>query len=273
MASVEICRNIRNMLHQKGVYVCIPDSDEVKIDREWLDILVRQDVPVQTSPLKNYYIKLDSGNADMKLFAPDLVYDDFCKEIRAEFFREDDTKCTLLLLSILIETKYLKPNGIKGHTINKYKILWLFDDDKDESGPVCYNTDMIEFIYSARRMSLITLYFINVNYGIQRFFLEKPQIFRTFHKRNSLADMQAARREYHSQRHSCKIRKILYLNKEEANYEKDTELYSRYQCDRWTVSGHYRIYKSGKKAWVHPYEKGKHKNEKDYPVVQKKYKK
>ena len=273
MAGLEICRNIRNMLHQKGVYVCIPDSDEVKIDREWLDILERQNVPIQTSPLKNYHIKLDSENADMNLFTPDLTRDNFCKDIRAEFFREDSTECTLLLLSMLIETRHLNPNGIEVRTMNKFEILWLFDDDMKKSGPACYNTDMLEYSYSARRMGIITLYLVNINYGIQRFFLEKPNIFRVFHKRNSLSDMQAARTEYHSQRHSCKIRKIICLNKEEANCKKDIGSYSHYQCDRWSVSGHYRIYKSGKKIWVHPYEKGKHKNEKDYPITQKKYKK
>lgn len=39
------------------------------------------------------------------------------------------------------------------------------------------------------------------------------------------------------------------------------------QCPYWTVRGHYRTYKSGKKVWIEPYAKGKERNNPDRIVA------
>lgn len=43
------------------------------------------------------------------------------------------------------------------------------------------------------------------------------------------------------------------------------------RCPYWTVRGHYRTYKSGKKIWIEPYAKGKERGNPDY-IVTKTYK-
>jgi len=112
--------------------------------------------------------------------------------------------------------------------------------------------------------------------GIQLRLLNRPELVRERHTRIPKADMDSAKKEAPKTARVVKVVREITLLSENIKPEETTSYEPKrtIDLDCWGVTGHWRVYKTGKRVWIAPYRKGKerHNNStysaKEYQIVQ-----
>lgn len=266
---------IRNWLIKNNYGIPYPTSDEVILTKEQYLLLCQTPqgkITVPTYPLHAFHFVIDNPSI-LSNCAMDQRSDGECVKIEIEFFSEDSLTDNWLVL-LRHHIRMGMGNAVTNYF---YESLWEVSEvssftttDVHESpcATCIIESTNLRAAYSQEALYKQMCAFRNLILGIQFCFVEKPQIFSVASNYSVFASNH--KKEKLSKNRTVHIQKtIKILNTKDLE---KTITGRQMLCNRWSVSGHYRIYKSGKKVWIAPYEKGSHRNDKSYPLSSKIYK-
>lgn len=107
--------------------------------------------------------------------------------------------------------------------------------------------------------------------GIQHQLIYRPEKIHVMHHRTSQNERQEARKTT-SRSHVVKVqRQITILLDDEDSVEISSKGSHQITLSLWSVSGHWRTLKSGKRIWIAPYYKGKDRDKEASEITPKEY--
>lgn len=106
--------------------------------------------------------------------------------------------------------------------------------------------------------------------GIQNQFINRPEHIQYYHRRLKDNDEDSACKSKPSKRHVAKVQRVITicLDEEDAAVIPTGK---HIDLPLWSVAGHWRVTKTGKRVWVKPYYKGKDRDKRDAVFSAKEY--
>lgn len=108
--------------------------------------------------------------------------------------------------------------------------------------------------------------------GIQHEFIYRPEVIRVKHHRLSTNERTQAANQVSPKYRIAKVQRVItILLDEDAEIDVVHTGGHSISLSLWSVSGHWRITKSGKRVWIAPYYKGKDRSKKNSEFCPKEY--
>ncbi len=107
--------------------------------------------------------------------------------------------------------------------------------------------------------------------GIQHEMIYRPEVVRTVHRRVPTETKAEIRKQYKNKCRITKVQRVISIVLDEEDEVEITHSGNKITLSLWSVSGHWRVLKSGKRVWIAPYMKGKDRNKSDGQLSPKKY--
>ncbi len=211
---------------------------------------------------------IDEGQTAVKVFNIDVFFDDFRSNLADIIQPRIPYKGDLGIYGL--KATFIERGGgiVCGISMDEshsdsggtaeVAVLWLFDDFHGGYSVTPYSISE-DGMYCTDYETLVNLgewlgHFFD---GVQYRMINRPEFVHIYHRRIPKEEREAVQRRTSGKARIVKVQKIISILAEEDKDVPVSHSSRTITMPVWGVSGHWRVCKSGKRVWVHPYKKGR----------------